>query len=105
MKDEIKGMKLLGFLGGKDLKKQIREAEYRNGILHGRDLNYDNIFVSSKCIVLLFAIHDWMTNKKSEYSRKERFVEAQRPVSFKEIITQLNKNQEDKKIINCARKS
>lgn len=39
---------------------------YRNGILHGRDLNYDNIFVSSKFIVLLFAIHDWMTNKNQE---------------------------------------
>ncbi|WP_061309855.1 hypothetical protein [Clostridium botulinum] len=73
---------------------------YRNGILHGRDLNYDNIFVSSKCIVLLFAIHDWMTNKKSEDSRRERFAEEQKPVSFKEIIAQLNKNQEDKKIIN-----
>ncbi|AUN09685.1 hypothetical protein RSJ21_04355 [Clostridium botulinum] len=73
---------------------------YRNGILHGRDLNYDNIFVSSKCIVLLFVIHDWMTNKKSEDSRRERFAEEQNSVSFKEIIAQLNKNQEDKKIIN-----
>ncbi|UJA32840.1 hypothetical protein [Clostridium sporogenes] len=73
---------------------------YRNGILHGRDLNYDNIFVSSKCIVLLFSIHDWMTNKKSEDSRRERFAEEQKPVSFKKIIAQLNKNQEDKKIIN-----
>lgn len=27
MKDEIKGMKLLGFLGGKEFKKQIREEE------------------------------------------------------------------------------
>lgn len=73
---------------------------YRNGILHGRDLNYNNIFVSSKCIVLLFAIHDWMTNKKSEDSRRERFVEAQKPVSFNEIVARINKSQEDKKIIN-----
>ncbi|WP_178138979.1 hypothetical protein [Clostridium collagenovorans] len=53
--------------------------------------------MSSKCIVVLFAIYDWMTNKKSEDSRKERFVEAQNSVNFKEIITKLNKNQEDKK--------
>lgn len=86
--------------GRKKTNTDMIYLPYRNGILHGRDLNYDNIFVSSKCIVLLFAIHDWMTNKKSEDSRRERFVEAQKPVSFKEIITQLNKNQEDKKIIN-----
>lgn len=73
---------------------------YRNGILHGRELNYDNIFVSSKCIALLFAVHDWMTNRKSEDSRRERFKEAQKPVKFKEIVVQFNKNQEDKKIIN-----
>ena len=73
---------------------------YRNGILHGRDLNYDNIFVSSEWIVLLFAIHDWMTNKKSEDSRKERFVNLQKPVSFKEIIAQFNKNQKNRNIID-----
>lgn len=27
MKDEINGMKLMGFLGGKNFKKKIREAE------------------------------------------------------------------------------
>ncbi|MDB8805918.1 hypothetical protein [Romboutsia sp. 1001216sp1] len=43
-------------------------------MLHSIDLNYNNIFVFSKCIVLLFAIHDWMSNKKSEDSRRERFV-------------------------------
>ncbi|MCX0401486.1 hypothetical protein [Clostridium perfringens] len=73
---------------------------YRNGILHGRDLNYDNIFVSSKCIVLLFAIHDWMTNKKSEDSRREKYIEMQKPINFKDITTQLNKNEKNKKIIN-----
>lgn len=79
---------------------EVIDLPYRNGILHGRDLNYDNIFVSSKCIVLLFAIHDWMTNKKSEDSRREKFIEAQKPVSFKEIMTHFNKNKQDKKIIN-----
>lgn len=73
---------------------------YRNGILHGRDLNYDNVFVSSKCIVLLFAIHDWMTNKKSEDFRRKRFVKSQNSATLKEIVEQLNKNQEEKKIIN-----
>lgn len=63
-------------------------------------MNYDNIFVSSKCIVLIFAIHDWMTNKKNEDSRRERFIEQQKPISLKEVMAKINKNNEDRKIIN-----
>lgn len=36
---------------------------YRNGILHGRDINYGNEYVSCKCIALMFAIADWMIRK------------------------------------------
>lgn len=32
---------------------------YRNGILHGRELNFDNKTVATKCWVALFAIRDW----------------------------------------------
>ena len=32
---------------------------YRNGILHGRDLNYANRMVAAKCWAFLFAIRDW----------------------------------------------
>ena len=39
---------------------------YRNGILHGRDLNYGNKFVAGKCIVMLLAISEWIKNKKKE---------------------------------------
>lgn len=89
---------------GRKKNTEMIYLPYRNGILHGRDLNYDNIFVSSECIVLLFAIHDWMTNKKSEDSRKERFVNLQKPVSFKEIIAQFNKNQKNRNIIDSCPK-
>ena len=43
---------------------------YRNGILHGRDLNYANELVSSKCIALLFAIASWMKDKSTENDRR-----------------------------------
>ena len=36
---------------------------YRNGILHGRDINYGNEYVSCKCIALMFAIADWMIRR------------------------------------------
>lgn len=84
-------------------KTNIEEiyVPYRNGILHGRDVNYGNVFVSCKCIVLLFAVHDWMTNKKSEDVRKEKFIEEQKPVNLKETLAKFNKVTQDKKIINA----
>lgn len=59
---------------------------YRHGILHGRDLNYDNVYVSSKCIVLLFAIHDWMINKESEDTRRQKLLYSQKEISLKVIF-------------------
>lgn len=32
---------------------------YRNGILHGRDISYDNLVVAAKTWALLFCINDW----------------------------------------------
>lgn len=41
---------------------------YRNGILHGRELQFDNKIVAAKCWSTLFAVHDWANslNKKEE---------------------------------------
>ena len=39
---------------------------YRNGILHGRDLNFDNKFVAGKCWSTLFAINDWARALKEQ---------------------------------------
>ena len=46
---------------------------YRNGILHGRDINYGNEYVSCKCIALMFAIADWMVRRsaREELEREE----------------------------------
>lgn len=44
-------------------RKRTNEEEiflpYRNGIIHGRDLKYDNPHVAGKCWCTLFAIFDW----------------------------------------------
>jgi len=32
---------------------------YRNGIIHGRDINYGNKYVAGKCWCTLFALNDW----------------------------------------------
>lgn len=42
---------------------------YRNGILHGKDLNYNNIYVAAKCWGCLAAVLDWgkdIANGKKE---------------------------------------
>ncbi|QWX85601.1 hypothetical protein H0I23_08160 [Cellulophaga sp. HaHaR_3_176] len=39
---------------------------YRNGILHGRDLKFDNKHVVGKCWSTLFAINDWARALKEE---------------------------------------
>lgn len=46
---------------------------YRNGILHGRDLNYGNKELAAKCWGMLFAISDWALAHDSEGARKEVF--------------------------------
>ncbi|OFW63084.1 MAG: hypothetical protein A2Z35_05095 [Actinobacteria bacterium RBG_19FT_COMBO_36_27] len=58
---------------------------YRNGILHGVDLGYDNYKVAAKCWHFLFIIRDWILSKKSENIRKVRFEEENRIPTFREL--------------------
>ncbi|MCD7805318.1 MAG: hypothetical protein LUH03_09315 [Oscillospiraceae bacterium] len=65
---------------------------YRNGILHGRDLNYGNEYVSCKCVALMFAIADWMCMKDSEDARKEKFEKENNPQPILKSIESIAKN-------------
>ena len=69
---------------------------YRNGILHGRDLNYANEYVSCKCVSLIFALADWMNMKESEESRKARFEKETNPPPLSESLKKLRQNQVDR---------
>jgi len=56
------GLQTLSSLMNQSRKKtneEIISIPYRNGILHGRELNFDNKTVAAKCWVALFAIRDW----------------------------------------------
>ncbi len=45
---------------------------YRNSILHGREINYSNKLVSSKCFFNLFAIRPWaLYIQQNELNRRE----------------------------------
>lgn len=72
---------------------------YRNGILHGRDLNYANEYVSCKCVSLIFALADWMNMKESEESRKARFEKETNPPPLSESLKKLRQNQVDREEI------
>lgn len=70
---------------------------YRNGILHGTDINYGNEFVSCKCVSLLFAIYDFIIAKNSEDVRKNHFEEETRVLSLTEMREQKEKRLEEDK--------
>jgi len=75
----------------KTTTEEIR-LPYRNGILHGRDLNYGNEYVSCKCVALMFALADWMNLKDSEEQRKVKFDKESNPPPISESIKKIKQN-------------
>lgn len=73
---------------------------YRNGILHGRDLNYGNEYVSCKCVSLMFALADWMNMKSDEEKRKAKFDKDTNPPPLRESLKKLVKNKADREEIS-----
>lgn len=78
---------------------------YRNGILHGKDINYDNVKVATKCLATIFAVGDWV----EQYESGKHFKPApSKPKSIfrslKELqdsIITLQKQREQTGIINA----
>ena len=55
----------------KTREEQIN-VPYRNGILHGMDLGYDNLAVAAKCWHFLFVVRDWLNARRTEDTRKQK---------------------------------
>ncbi|MDM1344217.1 hypothetical protein HXZ95_08195 [Acinetobacter pseudolwoffii] len=66
---------------------------YRNGILHGRDLNFANKEVASKCWWVLDCLIDWADEKAVNKQPEE-------PISLKESLEKYQMTQELSKRIN-----
>jgi len=62
---------------------------YRNGILHGMDLGYDNQIVAAKCWAALFATGDWA--RKIEKGEKQSSPEPAKS-TWSEIFKQIGEN-------------
>jgi hypothetical protein len=82
--------------GRRKTTKEIIDLPYRNGILHGIDLGFDNYKVAAKCWHFLFIIRDWILSKKSEVTRKARFMEENRIPTFEELAEKLSSIEETK---------
>lgn len=71
---------------------------YRNGILHGRELAYDNEYVSTKCIALLVYVVGWAKDKDTEEKRKASFKEKNEK-TLSEILDKHRETQQQKRLI------
>lgn len=60
---------------------------YRNGILHGKDINYDNNLVAAKCLSTIFAVGDWVEQYESGKHVKP---EPSKPKSILQMLKELN---------------
>lgn len=99
------GLKFVAQIFNKSRKKTTNEKitlPYRNGILHGKDLGYDNVIVASKLWSTLFAIGAWAKIIKEG---KHIAPEPKRKLSFKEnlakiseILNNYQKWQEEKNV-------
>jgi hypothetical protein len=71
------------------------EELYRNGIMHGTVLNFDNIIVATKAWNMLFAVMDWATAKTK--------AEAPKPPekTWRQLIKQIIENDKDKKLLDA----
>ena len=65
---------------------------FRNGILHGRDLKYDNKYVVGKCWCTLFAIFDW---KQALQKQKDNPPIPEKKLTLKESLSALKKTIND----------
>ena len=91
------GLQVVASLFTKSRNKTNEEAltiPYRHGILHGRELAFDNKLVAAKVWAALFATRDWadaLISTKSSDSIKEK--------GWKEILSNFADTQRQKKLI------
>ncbi|GEA15374.1 hypothetical protein E308F_16180 [Moorella sp. E308F] len=100
------GLNTLTKILGESRKKTSTDEiylPYRHGILHGRDLGYDNKIIALKTWATLFALGDWARAVKS--GKKGINKEFKAPTikesiqSIKDSLEQYNQIQNEKKLI------
>jgi hypothetical protein len=84
--------KIMG-LGRNKTNEEGISVPYRNGILHGRELAFDNKIVAAKCWAALFALRDWAgvlaEGKKNPKPKEE--------ITWTELAPRLSENEQEKR--------
>lgn len=86
--------KIMG-LGRNRTNEDGISVPYRNGILHGRELAFDNKVVAAKCWAALFAIRDWagaLADGKAEPKHEKE-------TSLSELFQQIADTEQTKKAL------
>jgi len=89
--------KLVSLLQTARKKTSVKEITipFRHGILHGRDINYDNKLIAAKSWAALFSIRDWALSVKHDRKPEEK-----EDFSWKDLKKQLQKNKETRKALD-----
>lgn len=75
------------------------ELPYRNGILHGRELDYDNKTLAIKTNALVIYIFDWISSYENEEYRKKEFENRNNETfTLKDLENHKAKMKESKKL-------
>lgn len=71
---------------------------YRNGILHGMDLGYDNQIVAAKTWAALFAVREWAVKAEQGLIKAPKKTKEK---GWKELLNQIKENEETKKMLEA----
>lgn len=76
--------KIMG-LGRNGTNEESISLPYRNGILHGRELAFDNKVVAAKCWATLFAVKDWANSVRDAKDKPQDTKEPSLAESFEKL--------------------
>jgi len=84
--------------GRRKTTKEKIDLPYRHGILHGRDLGYDNQVVSAKSLAILLSLRDWVDAIREGKSQEEKeYTTPTLKESFDQIKESWKQHEEIKK--------
>lgn len=79
-------------------RNQTRTEEisipFRNGIVHGMDLGFDNKIVAAKNWAALFCVRDWVLKVRNNEVNEPKIVQQEQP-TLQQTITKIKQTQED----------
>jgi hypothetical protein len=101
--DGIARMHRIFITGRRKTHEEQISLPYRNGILHGMDLGYDNSTVAAKCWHYLFLIRDWMLAKQTEADRLAKHDQDDQAPELNEVLARLERTENIKALIAAWR--